>query len=245
MNLNRLKIAENRQTINELIDSLAEVDNRLATLQQRVEKDIYRIESFLSVYFQVDMTIEELNQAMQRMTVYIQQLQLQLNLLSTGRLAPSIITPENLRKLLLHIKGHLVSNQRLPGDPSTDLWRFYQILTCSTVLERTRILVFVFIPLLNIDDELELYEIHNLPLPPPFERDQATTCATMTARYELEAYALAVDIRRTTVALLDRLEFETCSKPLLGFCAIKSPDVPLRPSSVLCDSPLCKQQQTY
>ena len=48
----------------------------------------------------------------------------------------------------------------------------------------------------------------------------------MTARYELEAYALAVDIERTTVALLDRVEFETCSKPLLGFCAIKSPMYP-------------------
>ena len=116
------------------------------------------------------MTIEELNQAMQRMTVYVQQLQLQLNLLTTGRLAPSIITPENLRKLLLDIKEHLLSNQRLPGYPSTDLWRFYQILTRSTVPEKTRILVFVSIPLLNIDDELELYEVHNLPLPPPFMR---------------------------------------------------------------------------
>ena len=172
------------------------------------------------------MTIEELKQAMQRMTVYVQQLQLQLNLLSTGRLAPSIITPENLRKLLLDIKEHLLSNQRLPGYPSTDLWRFYQILTRSTVPEKTRILVFVSIPLLNIDDELELYEVHNLPLPPPFMRGQATTGATMTARYELEAYALAVDIRRTTVALLDRLEFETCSKPLLRFCDIKSPMYP-------------------
>ena len=41
INLNRLKITENRQTTNELIYSLAEVDNRLETLLQRVEKDIY------------------------------------------------------------------------------------------------------------------------------------------------------------------------------------------------------------
>lgn len=57
-------------------------------------------------------------------------------------------------------------------------------------------------------------------------RSQVTTSTTMTACYELEAYALAVDIERTTVALLDRVEFETCSKPLLGFCAIKSPMYP-------------------
>ena len=206
INLNRVKIVENRQTINEIIGSLTEMDNRLTTLQQ-VEKDIYKIEPFLSVYFQIDVAMEELKQAMQRMTVYIQQLQLQLNSLSIGRLAPSTITPEKLRELLLDVKGHLAPNHRLPGDPSTDLWRFYQILTCSTVLERSRLLVFVSIPLLNVD-ELELYEVHNLPLPPPFMRSQVTTSTTMTARYELEAYALAVDIKRTTVALLDRVEFE-------------------------------------
>ena len=48
----------------------------------------------------------------------------------------------------------------------------------------------------------------------------------MTARYEPEAYASAIDTKRTTVALLDRVEFETCSKPLLGFCAITSPMYP-------------------
>lgn len=62
INLNRVKIVENRQTINEIIGSLAEMDNRLTTLQQ-VEKDIYKIETFLSVYFQIDVAMEELKQA--------------------------------------------------------------------------------------------------------------------------------------------------------------------------------------
>ena len=68
INLNRLKVAENRQTINELIDSLAEVDNRLATLPQRVEKTSIKSNPFY-VYFQVDMTTEELKQVMQSMAV--------------------------------------------------------------------------------------------------------------------------------------------------------------------------------
>ena len=76
---------------------------------------------------------------------------------------------------------------------------------------------------------VELYEVYNLPRPPSFMRGQATACMIMTVRYEL-------DVKRSTAALLDRVEFETCSKPLLGFCA----NVPLQLSSILFDSPLCK-----
>lgn len=49
----------------------------------------------------------------------------------------------------------------------------------------------------------------------------------MTAQYSLEAVALAVDARRTRFALLDGQDLQSCSKPSLGFCSIKSPIYPV------------------
>jgi hypothetical protein len=80
---------------------------------------------------------------------YLGQLQLKLNMLSMGHLSPSVIDPNNLRILLSDIKSKLPSHLRLPKDEKRDIWQYYQFLTCSTVLEKDRILVILNVPLMD------------------------------------------------------------------------------------------------
>lgn len=146
LNASRVHISENRQTINNLIENLGALENKLNTVTQQIGERMTALETFIGTYFQMDLVMEEVKQIIHRVTFYLEHLQLQLNLLSLKRLAPSTITPNNLMMLLSEIESRLPSSLHLHGDPDKDLWTFYQWLTCATVLERKRILVIVPIP---------------------------------------------------------------------------------------------------
>ena len=151
-------------------------------------------------------------------------LQLQLNMLSIGKLSPSIISPLKLRDLLIDVQTRIAAPLRLPGDPKADLWHFYKTLTCTTIVEEDKILVVVPVPLLDSNDDFEVYRVHNLPI--PFNASDGVMSGSV-ASYQLEAEAIAVNTQRTNFVLLTQRELEGCSKPSIGFCSIKSPVYPI------------------
>ena len=59
-------------------------------------------------------------------------------MLSLGHLSPAVITPRGLKKLPIEIGSHLSEFLDLPYDPKGKNWKFYQTLTCSTVLDESR-----------------------------------------------------------------------------------------------------------
>ncbi|KAK7506018.1 hypothetical protein BaRGS_00002740 [Batillaria attramentaria] len=189
--------------------------------------------------------IAEIISMISRMIVYLEHLQLQLNMLSLGRLAPSTITPRNLQKLLLEIEDHIQPPLKLTGDPNRNLWNFYQYLTCTTILENDKILVVVPVPLLDSREEFEVFQVHNLPLP---SIGTSNLGLPMTATYEIESKAVAINKQRTKFVLLEQDEFEACSEPLIGFCAVRSPLYPMYASKFCImalfknDSKAIKQQ---
>ena len=84
---------------------------------------------FINIYSQIDIILSEIKDTVQRVTFYLENLRLELNMLSLNHLSPSTITPKNLRKLLLDIKTRLPSSLKLPEDPMANIWYFYQTLT--------------------------------------------------------------------------------------------------------------------
>ena len=60
----------------------------------------------------------------------MEQLQSQLNMLSLGNLSPITGTPDECRHVLEEIQSHLPFYLKLPSNPDTNLWDFYNILTC-------------------------------------------------------------------------------------------------------------------
>ena len=87
----------------------------------------------------------------------MEHLSSQLDMLSLGHVSPSIITPTNLKKLLLEMQSKLPYHLTLPEDPMENLWKYYQSLTCTTVLDEDKVLVIVSVPLLDRDTTFEIY----------------------------------------------------------------------------------------
>ena len=68
---------------------------------------------------------------------YVEHVQLQLNMLSLGHLSCSVITPRTLKGLLLEIENHLPEYY----DPKGEIYKLYQTLISTTVLDKGRLLV--------------------------------------------------------------------------------------------------------
>ena len=122
-------------------------------------------------------------------------------MLSIGKLSPSIIYPLKLRDLLVDIQTRISAPLRLPGDPKADIWHFYKTLTCTTIVEEDNILVVVPVPLLDSNDDFDVYRVHNLPIP---SNSSDGVMSGSVASYRLEAGAIAVNTQRTNFVLLTR-----------------------------------------
>lgn len=119
-------------------------------------------------------------------------------MLSLGHLSPSVIAPVDLRQLLMNIRKHSPTEFRLPLSPEEQLWSFYKVLPCTTLLEYDRLVIVLSIPLLDREKMFELYKMHTLPIP-----NQNNNQTNLLAKYETRGNAIAVDDIRTTLAMLN------------------------------------------
>ena len=123
------------------------------------------MEEFVQLYLQLDVIIEEAKRTVNNAQMFMEHLQLQLNMLSLGYLPPSVITAQSLKRLLLEMKSKLPYHLTSPNDPDKELWKYYQSLTCTTILDRGMFLVVVSVPLLSRDNKFEIYNVINSQLP--------------------------------------------------------------------------------
>ena len=121
LNISRVQITENRHTLTELIVALQRTNDQIKKISEAIEKKITQLEKFIDIYLKLDLIIDELKQMTQCAMFYLENIRLQLNLLSMGRLSPSISSPNNLRSLLLEIKARLPTTLKLPKDPASDM----------------------------------------------------------------------------------------------------------------------------
>ena len=147
LNVSRVQISENRHAIIDLLECLGFFEERLGNLTREIQDRFNHLEMFVNTYAQMDLILTGIRDAIQRGTLYLQNLKLELNMLSFSRLSPCSITPRNLRKLLVQIQAKLPSTLKLPEDPRSDIWYFYRTLTCTTILN---------IPLLDFTGECEV-----------------------------------------------------------------------------------------
>ena len=224
VNESRVEISKNRQAVESLLDGIEEADRRLRNVTEAVMERVLELETLVVNYVEIDTLVADVREVITRMSIYLEHLQLQINMLATGRLTPSTVTPSNLRKLLIEIKQRLKTPMRLSGNPEHEIWHFYKYLTCSTIFQDNKILSIVPVPLLDMQEELEVFQIHSLPLP---DLQTATSGFVMTAEYELEAQAIALNKARTKLVLLNGGEIKACTTTTMGFCSIKSPLYPM------------------
>ena len=149
INVTRVEMSENRQPINKIIGSLSLLDSKIGNIIQALEREVFQVSQFIQLYLQLDSVIQAIRRTIWQTGTYMEHIQLQFNMLSLCHLSPAVIMPRGLKKLLIEIESHLTEFLKLPYDPKGKITKFYQTLTCSTVLDEGRLLAIVSIPLLD------------------------------------------------------------------------------------------------
>ena len=170
---------------------------------------------------QLDLIIEA-KRTVNNAQTYMEHLQLQLNMPALGHLSPSVISAQSLKRLLLEMKSKLPHHLTLPNDPDRELWKYYQSLTCTTILSRGMFLVVVLVPLLDRDNKFEIYNVINSQLPFYDSNLTVSLQPNFVAKYKLETSLLAINPERTKYMILEADGLVHCSTQLLGYCNVKS-----------------------
>ena len=129
LNTSRVQISENRQSINKLSISINNIQERINNVSQSLEKQVVQLEEFVQLYLELDLIIEEAKRTVNNAQMYMEHLQLQLNMHSLGHLSPSVITAQSIKRLLLEMKCKLPHHLTLPNDPE----RIMEILSVPHV----------------------------------------------------------------------------------------------------------------
>ena len=216
LNISRIEIAENRDAINELITVFGRIQQELYNVTRIFNERMLYIERHVVM----NSIVSGLSRSVTQARFYIEHLQMQLNMMSLGHLSPSIISPKNLKAVLTAILKKLPTGMLLPNNPITDLWSYYQVLTCQTVMEENRIFVVMSLPLLDFNSNYEIFKPFNLPLPINDRNDKSVT---MLAYSNLEAKAIGVNLKRSKYIILNDQEIDKCIHSIAHFCDVKSP----------------------
>lgn len=165
INTSRISIDRNRQTINDILNSLTEMDRKMESITEALELQIHELSHFIQVYTQLDLVVEELKRFMLKGLFLIEHLKVQLSFMSLSKLSTSIVNPFEIKRILNDIGSRLPPNLRLPSQTKDGLWAYYHSLELTTVLEKDRIIVIIVLPLLQFDNHFEIYKAINLSVP--------------------------------------------------------------------------------
>ena len=80
MNVSRTRISENRQTLNLLVSGVGIISGQVANVTQMLDNRIVQLETLLPMYLQLDALVEEIKQSLQKALIYVEHLQLQLEM---------------------------------------------------------------------------------------------------------------------------------------------------------------------
>lgn len=105
-----------------------EVPNVMSTMASELQSLV----GFLQQYFHLLAITSRVHQTSQLLTILLEHLRTQLDMLSMGHLSPSIITLGRLREVLLEIQAKLPHHLRLPVDPTEQLWKYKALVCVST-----------------------------------------------------------------------------------------------------------------
>lgn len=121
LNVTRHDVAENRQSINELMATVETLDRRLTNVTQSLNHRLNSLRKFLELYLKLDLIIDELKQITQKGVVYLEQFTRQFDTMSLDHVSSCTVTHENLCQILLEIKSKLPSHFILLKDPIREL----------------------------------------------------------------------------------------------------------------------------
>ena len=212
LNLTRVQVIENRRSIMDLIIVVQRLDREISALEEQFEKKIGRLEQFLHTYLQFKLILDEIRLMTQDAMFYLENLKLELNMLSLQHLSTNTISPSNLREILTDVESRLPSNFELTSNPRIDIWYFYKTLTSVTYLQDDEIRIILKIPLLNTNQKYDIYKVYNLLILKPL------TGSHVLIKYSLETDAFMMSWDRTKFTFLSKSKYQKCKNHHLQLC---------------------------
>ena len=169
---------------------------------------ILQLEDCIRKHLHFSTIINQLYQSLQTLLGSVRDLRVQLDMLSLGNLSPNVVDPALLRDHLLEVQAKLPRHLKLPADPATELWHYYNSLGCLTLVEKGRLLIVVSLPLLDSSNIYEVFQVINLPIPYPHRKQGSGT----VVKYKLKSENIALDLTREKFILLTPTEAEAVNR---------------------------------
>ena len=229
INANRVGLSENRKTINDLVGAVKGLNDHVENITTVLGKELTGFEEHVQAYLQIDINLNRIKQILTEIEVGVEHFHLQLNMLVTGRLSPSLITPENLLKILRDVQNKVEAPFQLPKRPEENLWGYYQLLKCTTVVVGFHMVITVQIPLIATTEVFEIFAVHSLPVPYSINQtgNRQRLTSGLTANYDIDFHMLGVNKQRTKYVLLLGEESLACMNQLDTFCSVLKPVYPV------------------
>ena len=234
-------VRENRKKINGIVTQLKTLRNSMDDFATETSLLTKTIVSFLTYYSQLTIITDDMEELAMEAMNHLDNLKAQLDMLSMGRLTPSVVGPLHLREILREINKKLPNDLFIPIQPKNQLWEFYNRITCSSAFDRNHVLIVLDIPLGSYRDSYDLIQVYNMPLPNVDMYKSAKTDNAvykprqMVAQYELEVDTFVIERAKSRYVLLTTDEAQRCMRSESGaFCDLSSPVYHVGPEPRAC-----------
>ena len=221
LNVTRLEVKENRQKINEIIETIEQIEDNIVDITGQLQSQINSLEKLTVFTAQLNLIIDSIKNAISRSMYFYLHFQMQVQLITMQRLSPSTIAADDLRNLLLTIQSRLPKTISLPHDPRTKLFEYYKFLKCATLFEDNHVIITIYVPLVELTQSYEVFKAYSLPV--PLIGSTLHRKKELLAYYKLESSYLAINPERTKYILLNDEHAYQCIDPTLRICNVKEP----------------------
>ena len=148
---------------------LYELDSKLMILNRTLQNVMVQLSYFRyenNLIDNMQMRINHMYTAINALKEDINALYEYMKVLSTQQLNPLIMPPDILRRVLDQVKDGIHSNAQLTlsEDPSQNIWAYYNIIKITPIVMDDYLMVILTIPLIDSSLNVNLYNLHNLPM---------------------------------------------------------------------------------
>ena len=124
LNVTNLEVQKNRHAIQTMTRAFADLELRLTDANSQFDRYKEQMAYFSVNYLQLDLIITELRESFEKAMFYINEVKMELDQLSLGHLAPTVIDPQELKRILIDIEAKIPKYLTLPA-PTDNVWYYY------------------------------------------------------------------------------------------------------------------------
>ena len=154
--------------------------------------------------------------------IHLEEVYKYMTTLSSNVLSPSIISPVDLRQLLMEVEQDLLGHPKL-GLPSNHegkgVWDYYRLLKIKSLVYRDALFVVLSVSVIDKSQTLTVYKIHNLSILVP------ELCKWF--RYNIPNDFIAIINNGLYIMYPDSNEILSCQLSAGHYCEIKTPFYPI------------------